>query len=81
MRIYKSNNSVDTEVTEESGEDVLQALEQSFPCSMGRSPWATDIHTAACGGPHAGAQRDLLKELWPLKSHVRTGRSMSGKDQ
>ena len=56
--------------SKKEGEQILQVLEQVFPCS----PWKAlltqaDIHAAAAHGrPHAGTGDYFLKELWPVES-------------
>ena len=39
VRICERNNSADPQVSEEGGEEVLQAWEQRFPCSPWGRPW------------------------------------------
>lgn len=38
VRIQERNNSADTQISE-GGQDVLQVLEQRFPCSLCCRPW------------------------------------------
>jgi len=39
VRICQTNNCADTKVNEEARKEVVQVLEQRFPCSPWRRPW------------------------------------------
>ena len=76
VRLHERNNSADTPVSAEGGEEVLQALEQRFPaaheadhgeagcpCSHG-GPRGSRSPPAARGGPQAGSG-GAWRRLWP----------------
>jgi len=39
MRICEKKNPADTKVMKKEGEEVLQATEKRFPCSLWRRSW------------------------------------------
>jgi len=39
VSIWERNNFADTKAVKKKEEEVLQALEQRFPCSPWRRPW------------------------------------------
>ena len=76
VRICEKNNSADTKASEEGGEEVLQALEQRFPCSpwkrslWGRmfpcSPWMSTVEQISTCSPW---RTPCQSKLWSTAAH------------